>query len=46
MQDAANVTPDRWLEDGDQVEVGELTLPPSAEVAVRAHVEPILLKGG
>ena len=25
MQDAANVTPDRWLEDGDQVEVGELT---------------------
>lgn len=25
MQDAANVTPDRWLEDGAQVEVGELT---------------------
>ena len=25
LQDAANVTPDRWLEDGDQVEVGELT---------------------
>jgi len=25
LQDAANVTPDRWLDDGDQVEVGELT---------------------
>jgi hydroxyacylglutathione hydrolase len=25
IEDAANVTPDRWLEDGDQVEVGELT---------------------
>jgi hydroxyacylglutathione hydrolase len=25
MRDAANVTPDRWLEDGDQVQVGELT---------------------
>jgi hypothetical protein len=25
MQDAANVMPDRWLEDRDQVEVGELT---------------------
>jgi glyoxylase-like metal-dependent hydrolase (beta-lactamase superfamily II) len=25
MWDAANVTPDRWLEDGDQVQVGELT---------------------
>ena len=24
MQDGANVTPDRWLEDGDQVDVGEL----------------------
>ena len=24
MQEGANVTPDRWLEDGDQVEVGEL----------------------
>ena len=24
MQDGANVIPDRWLEDGDQVEVGEL----------------------
>ncbi len=25
IRDAANVTPDRWLEDGDQVKVGELT---------------------
>ena len=25
LQDAANVTPDRWLDDGDHVEVGELT---------------------
>ncbi len=25
MWDAVNVTPDRWLEDGDQVQVGELT---------------------
>jgi glyoxylase-like metal-dependent hydrolase (beta-lactamase superfamily II) len=24
MQDAADVTPDRWLEEGDEVEVGEL----------------------
>jgi len=25
IPDASNVTPDRWLEDGDKVEVGELT---------------------
>jgi hydroxyacylglutathione hydrolase len=25
IRNASNVTPDRWLEDGDQVEVGELT---------------------
>lgn len=25
IEDTANVTPDRWLEEGDQVEVGELT---------------------
>jgi len=25
LGDAANVTPDRWLKDGDQVQVGELT---------------------
>jgi hydroxyacylglutathione hydrolase len=25
IRDAANVTPDRWLEDGDQVKVGQLT---------------------
>ncbi len=25
IRNAANVTPDRWLEDGDKVEVGELT---------------------
>jgi glyoxylase-like metal-dependent hydrolase (beta-lactamase superfamily II) len=25
IENASNVTPDRWLEDGDQVEVGELT---------------------
>ena len=25
LQDASNVTPDRWLDDGDRLEVGELT---------------------
>ena len=25
IRNASNVTPDRWLEDGDQVQVGELT---------------------
>ena len=25
MHNAANVTPDRWLEEGDRVEIGELT---------------------
>jgi hydroxyacylglutathione hydrolase len=45
MWNASNVTPDRWLEEGDQVQIGELTFdvlhcprPEASSISIRSSV--------